>query len=377
MTNEYIHLLSRENRICEQIQQYGHSCGYKVLSARTLNGSVDILKQYDPQAIIIDQDHPAHDKLLNTLASNNSSTAVILLHSQHQFTCSQMAIGRCEQLNLLGTLEKPIILDALADKLYHIEKSRGALTKEQFLVALQDNQFELFYQPVVALKSQQIIGAEALIRWRHPQHGILIPAHILPFAEKAHLMMDLSYWTFKHCFAQVAAWNKERVNLECSLNLSDSILAEADLPYHLNELALQQGIQPQKIALDISENIAITQYQRFEKTLAHLKKYGFQLVIDGFGNAKVSLPELVKLPFDTIKMDKAFALRVDSDPEAEQMLKAMINLAHDLDFKTSTAGLETAEAWQLLTELGCDTGQGYYISQPVSVKDFNQWLRVT
>ena len=239
--------------------------------------------------------------------------------------------------------------------------------------AVTHDELRLFLQPKVDLGCGRVVGAEALVRWQHPQRGLLPPFEFVPFAEQAGFVRHISTWMVG---AAARAWRTTHAanGLCLSVNLSPRDLMDADLASRLAAIVHEHGTPPNALCLELTEGAIMEDPQRAQVTLEQLSRLGFRLSIDDFGTGYSSLAYLKRLAVDELKIDKSFVMTVERDHDDAKIVRSTIELAHNLGLSVVAEGVETARTWKLLDALGCDQGQGYYIARPMPAAQFAAWL---
>jgi diguanylate cyclase (GGDEF)-like protein len=240
--------------------------------------------------------------------------------------------------------------------------------------ALQMNELELYYQCKTDIASGHPYGAEALVRWRHPKHGFISPDEFIPMAERTRMIQPLTQWVLKRAFLDCVGWQTGGLNLRISVNLSARDLQDPEFPDLVAGIVAATHVQPQWILLEITESSIMTDPERALETMNRINQMGFQFSIDDFGTGYSSLAYLKKLPLAELKIDRSFVKDILNSDSDAAIVNTTINLAHNLGLQVTAEGVETAEIMQALQGYGCDIAQGDYISQPLSGKDFTQWL---
>ncbi len=241
--------------------------------------------------------------------------------------------------------------------------------------AVENNELRLFLQPKVDLAQRRVVGAEALVRWQHPTRGLVPPMQFIPFAEQTGFIRMLSAWVLAGAaqFARQAA--DAGLTLRLSVNLSTRDLMDQDLPAKIEALMAPLKVPAETLCLEITESAIMDDPERALSTLEHLHAMGFKLSIDDFGTGYSSLAYLKRLPVDELKIDKSFVMAMERDLDDARIVRSTIELAHNLGLTVVAEGLETIKAWAMLARLGCDEGQGYYISKPMPQEQFIDWMR--
>jgi diguanylate cyclase (GGDEF)-like protein/PAS domain S-box-containing protein len=245
--------------------------------------------------------------------------------------------------------------------------------------ALGREEFRVYYQPEILLESGDIVGMEALVRWEHPEHGLLLPQEFLPIAEESNLIMPIGQWVLREACKQLRTWQEQYPNiapLVMSVNLSTREFFQPSL---IAEILRETGVDPRTLQLEITEGaVAYDNAQNANTTLWNLKTLGVQLAIDDFGMGYSSLSYLKRFPVDLLKIDRSFVRELGKDLKDTKIVAAIIHLARALDLKVIAEGVETAEQVEQLRKMKCDMVQGSYFSKPLpsgAVSDLLQQQR--
>jgi diguanylate cyclase (GGDEF)-like protein/PAS domain S-box-containing protein len=245
--------------------------------------------------------------------------------------------------------------------------------------ALGREEFRVYYQPEILLESGDIVGMEALVRWEHPEHGLLLPQEFLPIAEESNLIMPIGQWVLREACKQLRTWQEQYPNLAplvMSVNLSTREFFQPSL---IAEILRETGVDPRTLQLEITEGaVAYDNAQNANNTLWNLKTLGVQLAIDDFGMGYSSLSYLKRFPVDLLKIDRSFVRELGKDLKDTKIVAAIIHLARALDLKVIAEGVETAEQVEQLRKMKCDMVQGSYFSKPLpsgAVSDLLQQQR--
>ncbi len=241
--------------------------------------------------------------------------------------------------------------------------------------ALERNEFELHYQPQLDLASGDVVGAEALIRWRHPELGLVSPDRFIPIAEETGLIIPIGEWVLRTACAQNKAWQRAGfAPLHVAVNLSGRQFKQKDLLRMIERAFAETGLDPAFLELEITESVIMEHADETIATLACMKTMGFQLSIDDFGTGYSSLSYLKRFPIDTLKIDRSFVHDITTDQDDAAITTAVIALAHSLNLKVIAEGVENGEQLEFLRAQGCDMIQGYHFSRPMTVEAFTAKL---
>ncbi|KAF3997018.1 amino acid permease [Glaciimonas immobilis] len=242
--------------------------------------------------------------------------------------------------------------------------------------AIENNEFELYYQPQIDLENGRIKSIEALLRWRHPKLGFVAPARFIQVAEETGLIVSIGEWVLRTACAQASAWNDAGYSLTVAVNVSGRQLNQKNILDLVQSALDDAGLQAGYLELELTESILMKDSEATIKILDSLKALGVQLSIDDFGTGFSSLSYLSRFPIDIIKIDQTFIAGLATKPEAASITLAIIALARALDLKTVAEGVETAEQLDFLHVNGCDAIQGYYFSRPLPVDELTMLLRL-
>ena len=241
--------------------------------------------------------------------------------------------------------------------------------------AMDQQELVMYYQPKVDIASGRITGAEALIRWVHPQRGMIPPDDFIPLLEKTGLIKPVTLWTFRSSIAECARLNRMGIRLNIAVNLSARLLQDQQLPDEVTALLEEHRVPPEQITLEVTESAIMAEPARTLDVIRRLDAVGVRLCIDDFGTGYSSLTYLQKLPVDELKIDKSFVMSMETELNDMTIVQTIIALSHSFGLKVTAEGVETARAWELLKSRGCDIAQGYLMSRPIPVDDLIRWLR--
>ncbi|OAI13096.1 diguanylate cyclase [Methylomonas koyamae] len=264
------------------------------------------------------------------------------------------------------TIYAPSYDDHSPRRLTLMSELRQAIEKEQLMI---------YYQPKVSVKTGKIYGVEALVRWAHPKHGFIAPDEFIPMAERTRVIKHLTLWMLKRAFRDCAEWHRQGLELVVSVNLSTKDLHDPDLPDVMAGVAAAANIKPSWMMLEITESSIMNDPERAMETIQRLHEMGYKLSIDDFGTGYSSLAYLKKMPLSELKIDKSFVYDLLQSDNDAVIVKATINLAHNLGLQVTAEGVETQDVLERLASYRCDIAQGYWFSKPKPFNDFNAWLQ--
>lgn len=241
--------------------------------------------------------------------------------------------------------------------------------------AMETGQLRLFYQPQLTLASGEITHAEALVRWMHPVFGMLSPDEFISVLEQTGTINRLSQWVLNEVARQCGQWRLHGLDVCIAVNLSALDLVEPALLQQINDVVRRHGITAQHLMLEITESAIMQDPASASAVLRQLQQAGFRIAIDDFGTGYSSLAQLKSLPVSELKIDKSFVLNLTATSQDSVIVKSTIELAHSMKLGVVAEGIETEEGLRLLQDYGCNTGQGYFISKPMTANDFESWHR--
>jgi diguanylate cyclase (GGDEF)-like protein/PAS domain S-box-containing protein len=234
--------------------------------------------------------------------------------------------------------------------------------------SIERNELRVYYQPIVRLDNATVAGFEALVRWEHPERGIISPADFIPLAEETGMIVPIGLWVLEEACRQVQVWRDERCpgrGLMLSVNVSARQFQSPDLVETIAAAIERSGIDPRYLKLELTESMVMHDVERTIQRLHQLKALNLELSIDDFGTGYSSLAYLRRFPISVLKVDKSFVHRIGTDRQDEAIVRSIVTLARDLGMQVVAEGIETADQLDVLVGLGCDYGQGYYFSRPV------------
>jgi len=251
--------------------------------------------------------------------------------------------------------------------------------KEELQRALENDEFVLHYQPIISLRGGFTAGFEGLIRWQHPERGLLSPFHFIDIAEKTNMIVPIGEWVFEEACKKVGDFNRRAENsrspeIFISINVSAIQFGVPGMVECFKEIANKTKVDVSKIQLEITESILMEDADSAKKMLHELKDFGFQLILDDFGTGYSSLSYLHQFPIDKLKIDRSFTNAMLNDQSSLEIVRAISGLSHNMDIEIVAEGIETIEQLSLYRDLDCHYGQGFLISKPLPVENVYEIL---
>lgn len=262
------------------------------------------------------------------------------------------------------------------DQAMHVGALKRLQLETDMRKAIDRGEFRVYYQPIISLQNRRIVGFEALTRWQRPE-GMVMPNDFIPVADETGIILSINRQLFSEACRQLHQWQKlfpSNPPLFMSVNVSPKQFAQADLASQIGRLLQDSGMDPRCIALEITETIAMADAERSAAVLAQLKALGVAIDIDDFGTGYSSLSRLQGFRVDTLKVDRAFVARIDSDRETQEIVRIIIMLAHSLGLEVVAEGVETEGQLDLLRSIGCERAQGYLFSKPADSETISRLL---
>ena len=252
---------------------------------------------------------------------------------------------------------------------------RGSRWPNELRRAIDNRELFLAYQPKVSLVTDTIVGVEALVRWRHPHRGLVMPDEFIMIAQQTSLIRPLTLYVLGEALDQLARWRDQGLDLSMAVNLSVRNLVDAGLPAEVRGLLSVANVPASSLVLEITESALISDPFHVRVVLDELAAMGVQISIDDFGTGYSSLSHLKRLPIHEIKIDRSFVMNLAASDEDAIIVRSTVDLANNLGLRVVAEGVETVETLARLRAMGCDVAQGYHLAPPLGVADFEKWLQ--
>jgi diguanylate cyclase (GGDEF)-like protein len=244
--------------------------------------------------------------------------------------------------------------------------------------ALQDDSLAMYYQPLIDLKTRLVVRFEALLRWKHPVRGIVPPDQFIPFAEQTGVIQPLTDWVIKSVLKQTLSWHEAGHDLGVAVNISMRNLIDPGLPERIAVMLRDGRVDrtpgEQLLSLEVTEGVLMADPVRAVERLDRLRRLGIRLSVDDFGTGYSSLAYLSRLPVNEMKIDRSFIMGITDDPSKAAIVRAALDLGHNLRLQVVAEGVEDRQTWDLLLALGCDMAQGYFMARPMPAEAVLPWL---
>ncbi len=324
---------------------------------------------------------------IRSLVRRHAGAAIILASGVDvRVLRAASGIGSSLGLRSLRSVAKPLTLQGLRTVFHEIEAEPEAVAaalpydpcppvfdRADVERGFAAGEFTAYVQPKAELRSGAVVGAEALVRWVHPQHGVLRPGAFLPIVLRSGLFDRLTELMLHQASGLCAGWRSAGLDYSVSVNLPVACLASNDLPDRLEAIVVERGLGLEHVILEVTEDGWLSGQPNGREVLTRLRLRGFGLSIDDFGTGFSTMQQLLHAPFSEMKIDRSFVMSAPHDPEAAVALRSSITLARDLGLAVVAEGVETDAHWRLLRDAGCDMAQGYLLSRPLTAESFLRW----
>ncbi|MGE5148079.1 MAG: EAL domain-containing protein [Candidatus Eiseniibacteriota bacterium] len=378
-------VLDDDPAICEIVRLVGTQAGFEVQSYRTVR-DFRADSEAEPDVIVLDLCLADLDgiEVLRALAGTHSRSRIVLMTgADPRILNTAERIGFGYGLNIAATLRKPFAIADLREalvmpqKAFDIARRYGVSIEHELHRAITGNELVLHYQPKIKLTTGRIVGVEALVRWHHPKLGLLPPARFIPVAERAGLILPLTHWVLEEAVRQLAEWRALGVETTMAVNVPSEILSDISLPDTIETLLSRTGAPAHALTLEVTEAGAMKDVLTAMDVLTRFRLKGISLAIDDFGTGYSSLIKLHRMPFNELKIDRSFIEDAHADEESRVITETIINMARSLGMDVVAEGVENTDVLDLLIDLGCDTAQGFLLTQPLPADEYLEWFRTT
>ncbi len=386
MIQKRLVIIDDQPEIRDFVAKVARMSGYDAQCAASFGQFEAIFQSWKPSLIVLDLHMPDIDgiELLRYLAVHRCQVPIVVISGvDPKIIESARLLGISYGLNIAAVLQKPLRIKELQEILASQGVTDDMIDEAGIRTAIEQRQFRLVFQPKVALAATAVgaghwrtVGFEALLRWHHPQLGILAPAKFLPLAETLPLMEDLTMLVMAEAVGQLVRWRQERLETNVAFNISGTNLGSSRFLECLIATCRDIGAPPEALIIELTETAAMTDPIRAMDIMTRLRLKGFRLSIDDFGTGYSSLVQLQRLPFSELKIDRALVADCAVSRQSRVIVKSAIDLAQTLGLVACAEGIETAAVLDVIRQLGCDFAQGYHIARPMEAEQASAWLRL-
>jgi len=364
--------------------------GYTTVSA--CDNGRDALKRIDhadtcPDLILLDLNMPDMDgiEFVRYLVDRNYHGNLVLVSGEDErMLKTAEKLVHAHKIPMLGYLHKPVNPEKLSEILQKWEpysatnqqqSDKKIYSAAEIQSAISNHELVNYYQPKVSVATGDVIGVETLVRWHHPEDGLILPDRFIHIAEQYGLINDLTGLVLRQALAQAKIWHRSGQVLRVAINVSMDNLTSLDFQDLVVKLVTENGLPPQKITLEVTESQLMGSDTRIPlEILTRLRLKRFHLSIDDFGTGHSSMAQLRDIPFSELKIDQGFVHRAWMDDTLRAIYDASLSMAKQLGMEVVAEGVEDRNDWELLRQTGCDYAQGNFVSVPLLPADFSQWM---
>jgi EAL domain-containing protein (putative c-di-GMP-specific phosphodiesterase class I)/ActR/RegA family two-component response regulator len=373
--------LDDDEQIGEIVRAVGERAGFDVFPTTSAQAFRESLRLNEPAVIVLDLQMPEMDgvQTLRYLADWDVKASIILVTGMDERTiASAEQYGLSRGLRVVATIQKPFTPEEMLEKFLAAKAKAGPLGVAELRKAMELGQLTVHYQPTIqrfADGTWDICAMEALLRWDHPERGLLTPDTFLAMGESHGLSRQLTDFVIQHGMEQMRGWRAHKLDLALRINVSAALITDIDFPDRLGAVLAEQQIEGTALTIELTETGTLEEHADTIDILTRLRLKGINLAIDDFGIGYSSLTQLFRLPFNEMKIDKSLVMRLPASNEARIMVEALVDLAHKLKLSVCAEGVETQQSLDILSAVACDAAQGYLISPPVEAREVPEIVR--
>jgi EAL domain-containing protein (putative c-di-GMP-specific phosphodiesterase class I) len=368
-----------ERDFLDLVAQLAQDIGYEVRTVDNAEAFRDAVVDLNPSLVFLDLQIPNMDgvEALRILARHGLSGGIVLASGMDQrVLTSARQLGESLGLKMLGTLQKPALIEDIEAMLTkHLGKSTQ-LVSGDLRRAVDEMELVVHYHPILERKDREwmVSGAEALVRWRHPDLGMLYPKDFLPLADDLQITTAIADFVLTDAIRQVGHWRAHGMDLSVAVNLAPRLVKDLEFPDRLSRILSEYGVAAPQLALEVQEDASQGEGDLVMDIYTRLRVKGIDLALDDFGVGTSSLTHLTKMPFSILKIDRSLIVQLPTSRSACVIVRAITQLAHSLSLTVCAEGVETAAAFDYLDSIGVDRMQGDFIGKPMPASELEGFI---
>lgn len=368
-----------DSELLALIAEIGKRCGYAVVTADSSAAFRQAVATAQPSLVLLDLQMADMDGVegLRHLAAASAKADVLLMSGMdNKVLATARQFGVSLGLRMVDALQKPVRMQQLETLLNKHSGESAPLTGDDFRRALAEYELVLHYQPILhRIDHIWTVGTvETLVRWQHPQRGLLYPGQFLPLVERENLMIELTDYVMTEALRQVGHWHARGLNLGLAVNLAARSVGDLNFPDRLSQVLREYGVPPACLCFEVTEAASVGDQDLVMDSFARLRVRGVELALDDFGVGTSSLTQLYKMPYSSIKIDHALIAEMGTSQQARTVVSALIDLGHKLSLNVCAEGIETQTAFERLDRMGCDRLQGDFISKAIPAVELEAFV---
>lgn len=368
-----------EKDFLDLVAQLAEGVGYKVVTADSAETFRDQLTRHRPSLVLLDLQLPGMDgvEALRHLARLGVEGGVVLASGMDQrVLASARQLGESLGLKMLGTLQKPALLEDIEAVLTRHFGQAANLRPGDLRTAIDEMELVVHYQPRLERSGSdwRVGGAEALVRWQHPKLGLIYPKDFLHLADDHQVTMSIADFVLTDAIRQIGHWRSHGLDLSVAVNLAPRLVKDLEFPDRLGRILNEFNVSASQLVLDVVEDAAYQDAELAMDIYTRLRVKGVGLALDDFGVGASSLTHLYKMPFSEVKIDQTLIGALPQNRGAATVVRAIVQLCRSLSLMSCAEGVETALAFDMLDEFGCDRVQGDFIGKPAPAGEFEAFV---
>ncbi|MBI1775955.1 MAG: EAL domain-containing response regulator [Proteobacteria bacterium] len=370
-------VLDDELLICDLVAAIAELSGFETVATQTVDEFSHVMTEgAAPDVVVLDLNLGMTDgvSVLRHLREIACESSILLLTGcEERVLQSAVAFGRTLGLTMLAPMRKPFDPAELQGALDQYALTHSAVTEPELKQALERGELVVHMQPVVEIATGRVVGAEALVRWRHPVRGLIHPDRFIPLVEESALILPLTLQVAQLAIGSISVLPGEP---SVAINVPPTCLGDQHFPDQLVQIAFRHGMKPSRVTVEVTETAAMADPAFTTSQVTRLRIKGFHVALDDFGTGYSSLRELHRMPVSLIKVDRSFVGSILRDKAAQVIVKSIIGLANNLGLGVIAEGVENRETMEMLRSFDCKLAQGYHFARPMASDAFGGWLKI-